>query len=176
MYKGTTKACLPTVKFPEGWHITCTHNHWCNKSTVKDYISKIIVLYLTEKKAKLKLPNNQQALAIIDRFRGQCTEEVLQLLQQHNIDIVYVPANCTGLLQPLDLSISKLAKDFLRGKFQEWYADQIYNQREDVVTPVKFPLKQMKSLGAQWMINWNDYILAHPEIKNGFRAAGITQK
>ena len=35
VYKGTTKACLPTVEFPKGWHITCTHNHWCNESTVK---------------------------------------------------------------------------------------------------------------------------------------------
>ena len=32
-------ACLLTVNFPEGWCITCTHNHWCNKSTVEDYIS-----------------------------------------------------------------------------------------------------------------------------------------
>ena len=40
VYKGTTKACLPTVKFPDGWDITCTHNHWCNESTVKKITSQ----------------------------------------------------------------------------------------------------------------------------------------
>ena len=30
-----------------------------------------------------------------------------------NIDTVFVPANCSGELQPLDLSVNKLVKDFL---------------------------------------------------------------
>jgi len=34
----------------EDWHITFTHNHWANESTVKDYISKIIVPYVENKK------------------------------------------------------------------------------------------------------------------------------
>ena len=31
IYKGTTQACVPTVSFPDSWHITFTHNHWCNE-------------------------------------------------------------------------------------------------------------------------------------------------
>ena len=36
--------------------LTSTHNHWHNKDTMVDYISKIIFPYLQEKKAALKLP------------------------------------------------------------------------------------------------------------------------
>lgn len=41
VYKGTTQACLPTVKFPDSWHITYTHNHWCNETTIKLYIESL---------------------------------------------------------------------------------------------------------------------------------------
>jgi len=155
VYKGTTHACLPTNKFPDSWHVTYTHNHWCNEETVKLYIEKVIVPYIQRKKDELKLPNSQRSLCIIDGFRAQCTSDVVKLLDHHGIDIVYVPANCTGKLQPLDLSVNKSVKDFIKQKFQEWYADQIVDNKEDndSVKPIAtFPLKQMKSLGVQWMV------------------------
>ena len=43
---------------------------------------------------------------------------------------VVIPANCTDKLQPLDLSVNKPAKDFLRKKFQEWYGDIVCKQLE----------------------------------------------
>ena len=42
---------------------------------------------------KIKLPNSQRALCIIDGFRAQCTSDVVKLLDHHSIDIVDVPAN-----------------------------------------------------------------------------------
>lgn len=42
-----------------------------------------------------------------DNFKAQCTDRVLQLLEDNNIDTVFVPANCTGELQPMDLSMNK---------------------------------------------------------------------
>ena len=75
-----TSACLPHTKLPSGWHVTCSNNHWANEETFKDYIEKIIVPYLTKKRAALKLPNDQCALCIFDNFKGQLTDEVLQLL------------------------------------------------------------------------------------------------
>ena len=59
IYKGTTRACLPTVRFPDSWHITYTHNHRCNETTMKLYIEKIIVPYIQRKKTELKLPSSQ---------------------------------------------------------------------------------------------------------------------
>jgi len=45
----------------------------------------------------------------------------------------------------------------------------------DNITPItSFPLKEMKSLGAQWMMGAVDYLLANPTIiTNGFHAVGI---
>ena len=85
---------------------------------MKDYIVKILVPYIAKKRKELKLPNVCRALVIYDKFKGQCTSAVLELLEENNIDIILVPANCTDRLQPLDIRVSKAAKNFMRDQFQ----------------------------------------------------------
>ena len=169
IFQGKTSAYLACAKPPLGWHVTCTHNHRAIEET-----KKIVVPYLTKKKAELKLANDQRALCIFDNFKGQLTDNVLQLLERYNIDIVFVPANCTDPLQPLDLSMNKPAKDFLRDKFQMWHSDQIFDQLQDDLSPVaepvvKFPLNIMKPLVLQWMEDLEAYMLSHLNIiRSGF--------
>ena len=75
-------------------------------------------------------------------------------MEANNVIVVEVPPNCTDRLQPLDLSINKLIKDFLKRKFQSWYADNITQQLKDskAIKPVDLRLALMKSLSAKWMI------------------------
>ena len=114
---------------------------------------------------------NHCALAI-----GQCTDRILSLLEENNIVYVTVPSNCTDRLQPLDVSLNKSAKDFMRSKFQEWYGNIISTQLEnDKTEPVDMRLSIMKPLTAQWMIDLYHYFVSNPSIiVNGFHAAGIT--
>ena len=178
IYQGSTKACLPRVQFPTDWHVTSSPNHWANEVTTKDYIEKILNPYLIRKRAELNLASNHHALCIFDNFKRQLTDEVLKLLKDSNIDIVFVPPSCTDMLQPLNLSVNKSAKDYLKSQFQQWYSDQIFEQHNDStpLQPVKFPMQVMKPLGAQWMINFYSYMQSKPDIVcNGFRAAGITE-
>ena len=79
---------------------------------MKDYIVNIVVPYVTKKREDLRLPCDHHALVIYDKFKGQCTPAILQLLEENNIDVVFVPANCTDRLQPLDVSVNKAAKHF----------------------------------------------------------------
>ena len=37
IYKGKTSRCLPLTKFPSGWDITYTKNHWANEETTIQY-------------------------------------------------------------------------------------------------------------------------------------------
>ena len=57
VYQGKTKKCLPHVDFPKEWHITSTPNHWCNESTMLDYIQKIMIPYIKKKKMSLAYLN-----------------------------------------------------------------------------------------------------------------------
>ena len=177
IYKGTTHRCLPTVQFPSGWHITCSENHWSNESTMKAYIQRILLPYVREKRKELKLAADYPALVIFDKFTGQGTENLLNILEDNNIYFVMVPANCTDRLQPMDVSVNKPAKNFLRQQFQEWYAEKVCKQldQQEEMSPVDLRLSIVKPLGAQWMIKLYDYLKSKPDIiKNGFRGAGIS--
>uniref|UniRef100_A0A1X7UUQ0 DDE-1 domain-containing protein n=1 Tax=Amphimedon queenslandica TaxID=400682 RepID=A0A1X7UUQ0_AMPQE len=176
VYQGKTGKCLPKVDFPTSWHVTSTPNHWCNEATMKSYLEVILVPYVQEKRTALGLPGTQPALVIFDEFKGQFTDEILMQLEENNIFYVVVPANCTDRLQPLDVSVNRPAKEFLRSKFGEWYAEKVAMQMKDAgsVTPIDLKLSEMKPIGARWMMELYDYFKAKPEIIiNGFKAAGI---
>ena len=83
--------------------------------------------YVTRKSEELELCHDQPALLIFDIFKAQKTSSFLKLLDNYNLDVVLLPANCTDRLQPLDLSVNKSAKDFLRSQFQDWYAEQVFS-------------------------------------------------
>ena len=148
-----------------------------NEETTLAYIDKILVPYLTQKRQQLSLDTQHPALVIFDRFKGQCTSHVLDSLRKNNIHIVVVPANCTDRLQPLDVSLNKSAKEFLRRKFQEWYAEQVRSQLQKQEEPsnVDLKLSVIKPLGAAWLMELYDFFKINSDIiKNGFKGAGIT--
>ena len=83
IYQGTTPKCHPnSVTFPDDWHITHTANHWANEQTTIEYIEKIILPYVTQKRKDLNLYDSHSALVIFDVFKGQCTDNVFKLLEE----------------------------------------------------------------------------------------------
>ena len=176
IYQGKTYRCLPSIELPEDWNVTYSHNHWSNEQTMQSYILKIIVPYIVKKREELKLAPTHPALVLFDNFSGQCTNDLFQILIQNNINYIFIPPNCTDRLQPLDVSVNKAAKSFLRDQFQEWYAQQLSGQIQGgtKVEPVDLRMSVVKPLGAKWMLKLYDYSKAHPDIiQNGFKAAGI---
>jgi len=75
------------------------------------------VPYIEKTKKEMKLPTDQQAICILDNFTAQCTTDVIDLFKSRGIDTMYVPANCTGELQPMDISVNKPVKTFLKDEF-----------------------------------------------------------
>ena len=102
--------------------------------------------------------------------------KILSILEENHVRLVLVPANCTDRLQPLDVSVNKSAKEYLRRQFQQWYSDKVCEQMKDgtITEAVDLSLSQVKPLGAKWLIGLYEYMKINPNIiVNGFRGAGI---
>ena len=55
---------------------------------MKDYFNPILFPYIDGVRASYNLDDDYPALAIFDNFKGQITEDILQLLEDHNIHSV----------------------------------------------------------------------------------------
>lgn len=182
IYKGKTVRCHPHFEFPPGWHITHSPNHWSTETTVLQYIEHIIEPYVRSVR-EMFYTVTTPGLIIMDNFKGQVTEKVSSLLEKCHLHVCKLPANTTDVLQPMDISVNKPAKSFLKDQFSKWYSEQLLKQFEDqsdvpledvTLDPVDLSLGNMKNVGAKWLVEAVKYIADNPEfIVNGFIRAGI---
>ena len=142
------------------------------------YIRKIIVPFVDNTRQRLELPEDQPALALFDHFKGQLTEGITAELEENFIHSVIIPANCTGDLQPLDISVNKVIKSLLRSKFFEWYSEELSEKfiNGDDDEPVDISSARMKCIGSRWFMEVIEYLQNNPHIVvNGFKHNGIHQ-
>ena len=178
IYAGKTERCHPHYEFPTEWDITHSPKHWSNESTMIQYFTNIIIPYVD--KTRESFEEDTPALIIMDNFKAQITSSVNRLLEENSIHVCLLPANTTDRLQPMDISVNKPAKEFLKRCFSDWYSEQIQKQLEgcDIesteLQPVDLSLPRLKELGAKWMVEMSEYLAENPQIiVNGFIKSGI---
>lgn len=76
--------------------------------------------------------NGHGALFLMDDAQFHKTKAVKETLHKHHIVFSMVPPGCTGLVQPLDVSINRPFKDILKEKM-----DTEFNKPADPTNPVK---------------------------------------
>ena len=181
IYKGKTSRCHPHFTFPPGWHVTHSPKHWSTEETMVQYVEHIIVPYTD--KVRDSLGEETAALVIMDNFKGQVTDAVMNLLDTHNIHVCLLPPNTTDRLQPMDISVNKPVKDYLKRQFDKWYSEHVLTQLEGEDTsnmealqlhPINLGLPELKEIGAKWLVDMASYISNNPQmIVNGFIHSGI---
>ena len=178
IYQEKTNRCHPKFRFPPDWNITHSPKHWSTEQTMIEYIHEIIIPYV---KAQRELLGDKHPAAIImDNFKGQVTASVNALLEENDIYACLLPPNTTDRLQPLDVSVNKPAKDFLRRKFEEWYTEQVIKQLDGQdpdtfdIDPIDLRSAVVKEKSAQWLVDLAHYLEENPHIiVNGFIKTGI---
>ena len=85
-----------------------------------------------------------------------------------NVLVVFVPANSTDQLQPLDLSVNKPVKSYMRKCFVQWYSKRVSEQLNSGIDidSIKIGLQMsvVKPLSANWFIDTFDSIRSQPDI------------
>lgn len=177
LYTGKTDRCHPRQSFPEEWDIHHSENHWSNEGTMLHYIEHVLVPYVTATRLRLELPDTQPALAIFDVFAAHRVQSVKDRLKEANIKFVYVPAGCTGELQPLDLAFNDPFKRAMKQKFTDWYAAEVkVALDEDRPVDINLNTASIKERHAQWLVQ----VVTELEkdealIKRGFAQSGIAE-
>ena len=115
------------MEFPDGFSLRCNPKHFSNAMESIKLINEIIIPYVQSQRKELGKPK-QAVLVIIDKFRDQITNDVISILRINIIHCVLVPNNMTQLFQPVDLTVKKHCKSYLKRLFSELYAQQIENQ------------------------------------------------
>ena len=143
------------------------------------HVNHIIVPYVK----KVREVMNEEAVApvIMDNFKGQITKPFLDLFDAHNIHVCLLPAITTDRLQPMDISVNKPAKEYIKRQFDQWYSEQVLAQlrRKDIealqLKPISLDFPTLKEVGAKWLVDMATYICSNPQlIVNGFIRSGIT--
>ena len=120
IYGGKTERSIPNVNFPKNFSLSANPKHYSSEEESMKVIDEIIIPYLAAKKEELGLPQDAKGLLILDVFRGQMTDRILNHLEENNILFVKIPANMTHILQPLDLSTNSWAKKYMKKRFSRW--------------------------------------------------------
>ena len=93
IYQRKTGACHPKhVKFPDGFHVTQTENHWSSEKVHIAYLKNTIIPHIEKVRKQLNLNPDHKALLIYDVFKGQTTSAVSELLEKNNIISKKVPS------------------------------------------------------------------------------------
>ena len=137
------------------------------------FVENIIIPYVAARRASFE--DETPALVIMDNFKGQITSAVTELLEANNIHVVLLSPNTTDSLRPMDLSVNKPAKDFLKQRFEEWYSGKVTKQLDEEenkateLEPINLGLPMLKELGAKWLVQMSEYFADNPHIiVNGF--------
>ena len=124
-YERKTPRCLPRFELPADFNVTFSDNHWSNTEKSIELFEKVIFPYLKQAKASLKYPKEQMSLIIMDTFKGEDNDVILDLCEKHMCQVVIVPHNLANKFQPLDITANKPAKSLISNKYNEWFSKQL---------------------------------------------------
>ncbi len=144
-----------------------------------EYVDQIILPYVQDVRTSLELSPNFPAVVIFDVFAAHRCQSLLNCLLSNNIKYIFVPAGCTGELQPLDVTVNDFFKKKQRSCFSSWYAKKVKEELEAGVDiqemKIDLQISLLKPIHANWLM---DVILKlkmqEGLIKTGFDKAGIT--
>lgn len=116
-----TSRCLPAKEDMRdakqaGFDFFYTNNHWSDFTSTKRYINRVVVPFLEKQRKKLDLPFDFPAVLILDCWSVHISKRFLEWMALNHplIRLLFVPANCTGVMQPCDLAGQRELKCALR--------------------------------------------------------------
>ena len=159
IFKGTPDGRIATRELPEfetkdELLLCCQAHAWQDETNMGRWIDEILVPYLQERAEGVPV------FLFLDHFEVHKSARMRQKLETLGIQLQLIPTGCTGLLQPVDISVGKPFKDRVRRSWFDWMIDQ--NPELPILSNAS------REDAANWVADaWRDF---DPTIiKNGWR-------
>ena len=160
VFKGKTKRSLKNVRVPSGVIATMQAKGWMDEDRVLEWINEVWSPYVSGKPALLSL----------DTFSAHLTVKVKHAFDRCSTKLLVIPEGCTSVLQPLDLSINKPFKSYIR----HMWCDYMVAEADKVQGTSKIKPPQKSDL-LEWIKTAQTKIESQGTIvKKSFFVAGIT--
>ena len=111
IFKGKTIRLLKKVTAPTGVVCSTQSKAWMDEIRMLEWIEKIWAPYVGN--------GSNPALLSLDTFSGHLTRTVKDAFAKVGTKLLVIPGGCTSVLQPLDVSINKPFKSFIRHQWCE---------------------------------------------------------
>ena len=116
------------INIPDNVYVEYRDKSWMDTNIMKKWITHII------KPRQRKLQEGKRGLILLDRFRAHTDEDVEKELKACSFDVMFLPANTTSKLQPLDLGVNFPFKSRYSALWEAWLERK---SEEDFTKPAK---------------------------------------
>jgi hypothetical protein len=91
---------------------------WFNEQIMLNWIKHILAPYVA------MAPPRIIPILFLDQFRVHKMGLIVNAIQALGVQVEFIPASCTGLVQPVDVGFNKAFKCKMRDKFLKWMMSQ----------------------------------------------------
>ena len=133
------------LTFPPNVKVTASTNGWMTSSLYHWWLENIFT------RGNMAVRH----LLLVDNYKSHMTEESKKIVEETcNSELIFIPAGCTPLVQPMDVSVNRPFKQRMRDLWVEWFATHTLRtvhgnpkqpSRQDVINWVSAAWDSIKS-------------------------------
>ena len=115
----------------------------------------------------------EKKLLILDYCPAHCCENVKKILNNHNIDCIFIPKNMTSVLPPLDRMINNPFKKYLKTKYSEFLMFE--NKKDESISDARKRI--LNDINELWYANNKEFSGVNKDnIIKSFKITGISNE
>jgi hypothetical protein len=185
IFTGTTSRTLPPSNSGRreceaaGWHLTFSSNHWSTLTTCQQFVVNILQPYRQQQIERLGLSQDSKLIWLIDCWSVHTSKQFSAWMKTHSeILMLYVPANCTAVFQPVDVILQRPFKHGFRQQFDQWTMEEMDKQLQTKAAKdikLDFRMSTIKPYLCTWLLKAWQHIDKENLIQRGWEQCGIRQ-
>jgi hypothetical protein len=102
------------LTLPTGLFYKVKDKAWFNKQVMLDWVKLVLAPYIAT------APEDIVPILFLDMFKVHLMQSVVSAIQALSIQVEFIPARCTGLVQNIDIGFNQSLQAKMRKQFHSW--------------------------------------------------------